>query len=100
MSGSAFPTDGPKQTPPAAAPPTGAPRPGAPGRSSGEIRRDIQMQQAELVTSVVALRTRVNTLTDWRGQIEEHREQLIKGAAVAGFVVGGIVALRAFRRRR
>ena len=50
--------------------------------------------------SVVALRTRVNELTDWRSQIAEHREQLIKGAAVAGFVVGTVVAFRAFRRRR
>ena len=29
-----------------------------------------------------------------RARSSEHREQLIKGAAVAGFVVGGIVALR------
>jgi hypothetical protein len=49
---------------------------------------------------VVALRTRVNELTDWRSQIAEHREQLIRGAAVAGFVVGTVVAFRAFRRRR
>jgi hypothetical protein len=78
----------------------GAPRPGAPGRTAAEIRRDIDLQQAELATSVVALRTRVNELTDWRSQIEAHREQLIKGAAVAGFVVGTVVAFRAFRRRR
>lgn len=78
----------------------GAPRPGAPGRTAAEIRRDIDVQQAELATSVVALRTRVNELTDWRSQIEAHREQLIKGAAVAGFVVGTVVAFRAFRRRR
>jgi hypothetical protein len=76
-----------------------APRPGAPGRSSEQIRRDIDLQQAELATSVVALRTKVNELTDWRAQIGEHREQLIKGAAVAGFVVGTLVAFRAFRRR-
>lgn len=83
----------------AAVPPSPAPRPGAPGRTAAEIRRDIDMQQAELASSVVALRGRVNELTDWRGQLEAHREQLIKGAAVAGFVVGGLLALRAFRRR-
>jgi hypothetical protein len=76
-----------------------APRPGAPGRSAAEIRRDIDLQQAQLAESVVALRTRVNKLTDWRAQISAHREQLIKGAAVAGFVVGTVVAIRAFRRR-
>lgn len=78
----------------------GAPRPGAPGRTSQEIRRDIDLQQAQLAESVVALRTKVNELTDWRSQLSEHREQLIKGAAVAGFVVGTLVAVRAFRRRR
>lgn len=76
-----------------------APRPGAPGRSAAEIRRDIEIQQKQLAGSVVALRGRVDELTDWRSQISEHREQLIKGAAVAGFVVGTIVAIRAFRRR-
>ena len=74
------------------------PRPGAPGRSAAEIRRDIEVQQGELATSVEALRGRVSELTDWRRQVREHREQLVVGAAVAGFVIGGIVALR--RRRR
>lgn len=83
----------------AAVPPSSAPRPGAPGRTAAEIRRDIDLQQAELANSVVALRGRVNELTDWRGQLEAHREQLIKGAAVAGFVVGGLLAIRALRRR-
>lgn len=78
----------------------GAPRPGAPGRTAAEIRRDIDLQQAELATSVVALRTKVDALSDWRGQIEKHREQLIKGAAVAGFAVGAVLAIRAFGRRR
>lgn len=77
-----------------------APRPGAPGRTPDEIRRDIDLQQAELAASVGALRTRVTELTDWRRQISEHREQLITGAAVAGFVIGGIVALRRRRRNR
>lgn len=79
-----------------------APRPGAPGRSAAEIRRDIDLQQAQLADSVVALRTKVNELTDWRAQINEHREQLVKGAAVAGFVVGTVIAVKAFRafRRR
>ena len=81
-------------------PGSGAPRPGASGRSSAEIRRDIDLQQAQLAESVVALRTKVNELTDWRAQISEHREQLIRGAAVAGFVVGSVIAIRAFRRRR
>jgi hypothetical protein len=76
-----------------------APRPGAPGRTAAEIRRDIDLQQAELARSVVALRGRVNELTDWRRQISEHREQLIRGAAVAGFVIGGMAMLKRRRRR-
>jgi hypothetical protein len=77
-----------------------APRPGAPGRTADEIRRDIDLQQAELAASVGALRNRFTELTDWRRQISEHREQLITGAAVAGFVIGGVLALRRRRRNR
>ncbi len=83
-----------------ATPSSPAPRPGAPGRTAAEIRRDIDMQQAELASSVGELRVKVNELTDWRGQLEAHREQIIRGAAIAGFVVGGLVAFRALRRRR
>ena len=78
---------------------SGTPRPGAPDRTAEEIRRDIDLQQAELASSMVALRTRVNELTDWRRQLDEHRDQLIKGAAVAGFVIGGMFALKRLRRR-
>ena len=46
------------------------------------------------VTSVEALRGRVNELTDWRRQVREHRRELIIGAAVVGFAVGGLMALR------
>jgi hypothetical protein len=67
---------------------------GAPGRSSAEIRRDIEAQRGELSKSVVALRRRVNELTDWRRQVREHRRELVIGAAVVGFAVGGLIALR------
>ena len=70
---------------------------GMPNRSSQEIRRDIEVQREELGRSVELLRARVGELTDWRRQIREHRRELIAGAAVAGFVIGGIIALR--RRR-
>jgi hypothetical protein len=70
---------------------------GMPNRSSGEIRRDIEFQREELGRSVEMLRARVGELTDWRRQVREHRSELIAGAAIAGFVIGGIVALR--RRR-
>lgn len=68
-----------------------------PNRSSEEIRRDIEAQREKLGRSVETLRGRVTELTDWRRQVREHRRELIAGAAIAGFVIGGIVALR--RRR-
>jgi hypothetical protein len=70
--------------------------PGAPGRTPAEIRRDIELKRHQLGTSVEALRGRVNELTDWRRQAEEHKQQLIVGAAAVGFLVG----VRAMMRRR
>jgi hypothetical protein len=70
---------------------------GVPGRSAAEIRRDLDLQRRELGTSVELLRGRVAELTDWRRQVREHRSQLIAGAAIAGFALGGLMMLR--RRR-
>jgi len=70
---------------------------GTPGRSAAQIRRDIDLQRRALGTSVELLRGRVTELTDWRRQVREHRSQLIVGAAVAGFALGGLMMLR--RRR-
>jgi hypothetical protein len=70
---------------------------GMPGRSAAQIRRDIDLQRRDLGSSVEILRGRVAELTDWRRQVAEHRSQLIVGAAVAGFAIGGLMMLR--RRR-
>jgi hypothetical protein len=70
---------------------------GVPGRSAAQIRRDIDLQRRDLGNSVELLRGRVAELTDWRRQVAEHRSQLIAGAAVVGFAVGGLMMLR--RRR-
>jgi hypothetical protein len=72
--------------------------PGAPQRSAEQIRRDVEAQRGELAGSVDLLRRRVGELSDWRGQLREHRDELIAAAAITGFVVGGLIALR--RRRR
>lgn len=77
--------------------PTRPPTTGMPGRSSAEIRRDIDRQRRDLGSSVELLRGRVAELTDWRRQVNEHRSQLIAGAAIAGFALGGLMMLR--RRR-
>jgi hypothetical protein len=76
--------------------PTRPPTAGFPGRSAAEIRRDIDTQRRQLGGSVEALRGRVTELTDWRRQVNEHRSQLIVGAAVVGFAIG----VRAMLRRR
>lgn len=73
---------------------------GAPGRSPAEIRRDIDLKRRELGGSVEALRGRVNEITDWRRQVEEHKEQLVMGAAAVGFFIGARAMLRRRKRRR
>lgn len=67
---------------------------GKTNRSSAEIKRDIEAQREDFGQSVDALRGKVTELTDWRRHVREHKRELITGAAVAGFVIGGIIALR------
>jgi hypothetical protein len=71
------------------------PPPGS--RSAEQIRRDIVQQRQELSRSVDALRHRWIEVTDVKRQIREHRTELAVGAAVVGFLIGGVIALR--RRR-
>jgi hypothetical protein len=73
---------------------------GAPRRSPAEIRRDVDLKRRELGNSVEALRGRVNEITDWRRQVEEHKEQLIMGAAAVGFFIGARAMLRRRKRNR
>jgi hypothetical protein len=74
--------------------PAARPGPLAPDRSSDQIRADIERQRTELGRSVEALRERVGELTDWRQQVRAHRRELAIGAAVVGFAIGGLIALR------
>jgi multidrug resistance efflux pump len=73
-----------------------------PQRSPEEIRASIETNRQELGAAVEKLRTEVAELTDWRKQIRAHQREVVIGAAVAGFVVGGGVAgfFGLFRRRR
>lgn len=72
---------------------------GRPGRSAAEIRRDIDIERRRLGTNVEALRGKVTEVTDWRRQVEEHKQQLIVGAAAVGFLVG-IKLMRGRRKRK
>ena len=58
-------------------------------RTPEEIRRSIESNRAELALSLGRLRGEVAEVTDWRKQIARHRKQVVIGAAVAGFVIGG-----------
>ena len=69
-------------------------RPAPGSRNAEQIRADIQREREELGRSVEALRGRVSELTDWRRQVREHRRELVIGAAIVGFAVGGLLALR------
>jgi hypothetical protein len=74
----------------------------APQRSPEEIRRSIEANRADLAVSLDRLRGEVKELTDWRKQLREHQREVLIGAAVAGFVLGGGIAAIGgiFRRRR
>jgi Protein of unknown function (DUF3618) len=61
-------------------------------RTPEEIRRSIEANRAELGLAVDRLRAEVTEVTDWRKQLRIHRKQVLIGAAVAGFVLGGGIA--------
>ncbi|HEY5428173.1 MAG TPA: DUF3618 domain-containing protein [Solirubrobacteraceae bacterium] len=75
-----------------------------PSRSPEEIRASMERNRAELGTAVTQLRVEVVRLTDWRAQLKRYEPQVLIGAGVAGFVLGGgiaaIGALTFGRRRR
>ena len=75
-----------------------------PARSPEEIRNSMERNRKELGTAVEHLRVEVVKLTDWRSQLRQYEPQVLIGAGVAGFVLGGglaaIGALTFGRRKR
>jgi C4-dicarboxylate-specific signal transduction histidine kinase len=72
-----------------------------PQRTPEEISRSIETNRAELAVSLQRLRGEVAEVTDWRKQLREHQQEVLIGAAVAGFVLGGgIAAIGGLLRRR
>jgi Malonyl-CoA decarboxylase N-terminal domain len=61
-------------------------------RTPEEIRASMEANRQELAHSLTRLRSGVVELTDWRKQIVRHQKQVLIGAAVAGFVIGGGIA--------
>jgi hypothetical protein len=78
--------------------------PTRPTRSPEEIRASIEHHRVELGSAVEKLRGEVLELTDWRGQFRLHEQNVLIGAGIAGFVLGGglaaLGALAGGRRRR
>lgn len=74
-------------------------------RTPEEIRASIEENRQQLAVSLEKLRGEVVELSDWRKQLVAHQEQVLIGAGVAGFVLGGGIAavgslLFGGRRRR
>ena len=64
----------------------------APTRTPDEIRASIEANRQELGNSLEKLRREVVVIADWRSQIRRRQMQVLIGAAVAGFVLGGGLA--------
>lgn len=71
-------------------------------RSPDEIRASIDENRKALAVSIGTLKSEVAEVTDWRKQVRANQENLMIGAAVAGFVLGGGIAAfgSLFTRRR
>ncbi len=72
-----------------------------PQRTKEEIRASIEANRLALASSIDRLKSDVAEVTDWRKQIQQRQKQVLIGAAVAGFVIGGGIAgfTGLFRRR-
>jgi hypothetical protein len=62
------------------------------GRTPEEIRLSVETTRQELSYSLNDLQAKVTQLTDWRSKLARNRKQVLIGAAVAGFVIGGGIA--------
>jgi hypothetical protein len=63
-----------------------------PQRSSQEIRASIEANRVELGRSLERVRAEVAEAADWRKHLVRNKRNVIIGAAVAGFVLGGGLA--------
>jgi hypothetical protein len=70
-------------------------------RTPEEIRASIEANRRELGHAIERLQVEVKELTDWRKKVAENQRQILIGAAVTGFLLGGGIAAvtGVFRRR-
>jgi hypothetical protein len=71
-------------------------------RTPEQIRASIEVNRRELGLAIERLQVEVAELTDWRKKVAQNQRQILIGAAVAGFLLGGGIAgvTGIFRRRR
>jgi hypothetical protein len=74
----------------------------AASRTPEQIRASIEENRRELGVAIERLQVEVAELTNWRKQVAEHQKQILIGAAIAGFLIGGGIAgvTGIFRRKR
>ncbi len=61
-------------------------------RSPAEIRASIEANRAELAGALGRLQGEVTKATDWRSHVNRHKREVLAGAVIAGFVLGGGLA--------
>ena len=61
-------------------------------RTPDEIRASIEANRKELGHAIERLQDEFRELTNWRKQLARHQRQVLIGAGVAGFVLGGGIA--------
>lgn len=57
-------------------------------RTPDEIRREIAQAREEVASSALALRERVDTLTNFSTWVRKHPLEFVGGAFALGFIVG------------
>ncbi len=62
------------------------------GRTPEQIRESVENTRQELEYSLNDLQAKVTEITDWKSQLAAHKKEVLIGAAVAGFLIGGGVA--------
>ena len=70
-------------------------------RTPEQIRASIEENRRELGLAIERLQGEVAELTNWRKKVAQNQKQILIGAAIAGFVLGGGIAgvTGLFRRR-
>ena len=61
-------------------------------RTPQEIRASVENTRQELEYSLNDLQAKITEVTDWKSKLAEHRKEVLIGAAVAGFLIGGGIA--------